>query len=89
MFEVLLYCWNYFESVFIFLLTLVYIFIILQCHGDIERNPGPGKLKTNSFSACHWNMNMNSLPVNNFSKHAQIKACNSIYKYGFILVLFP
>ena len=86
MFEVLLYCWNYFESVFIFLLTLVYIFIILQCHGDIGLNPGPGKLETKSFSACHWNMN--SLPINNFSKLAQIKACNSIYKYSFIFVLF-
>ena len=87
MFEVLLYCWNYFESVFIFLLTLVYIFIILQCHGDIGLNPGPGKLETKFFSACHWNMN--SLPVNNFLKLTQIKTCNSIYKYGFIFVLFP
>ena len=45
MFEVLLLCWHYFESAFIFLLTLVYMLIILQCHGDIEPNPGPRKLK--------------------------------------------
>ena len=51
MFEVLLLCWHYFESAFIFLLTLVYIFIILQCHGDIEPNPGPRKLKTNYFQS--------------------------------------
>ena len=45
LFEVLLFCWHYFESAFIFLLTLVYILIFLQCHGDIEPNPGPKKKK--------------------------------------------
>ena len=35
-FEVLFYCWHYFESAFLFLSTLVYLFIILQCHWDIE-----------------------------------------------------
>ena len=43
LFEVLLFCWHCFESVFIFLLTLVYIFIFIKCHGDIEPNPGPKK----------------------------------------------
>ena len=57
MFEVLLYCWHYFESAFIFLLTQAYILIILQCQEDIEPNLGPRKLKTNTFSACHWNLN--------------------------------
>ena len=82
MFEVLLLCWHYFECAFIFLLTLVYIFIILQCHGDIEQNPGPRKLKTNYFSVCHWNLK--SLPAHNFSKFTQLKAYNSIHKYDFI-----
>ena len=39
--EILFLCWHYFESAFIFLLTLVYLFLFLQCHGDIEPNPGP------------------------------------------------
>ena len=85
MFEVLLLCWHYFESAFIFLLTLVYMFIILQYHGDIELNPGPRKLKTITFSNCHWNLN--SLSAHNFysfSKLTQLKAYNSIYKYDFI-----
>ena len=82
MFEVLLYCWRYFESGFIFLLTLVYIPIILQCHGDIEPNSGSRKLKTISFSVCHWNMN--SLLAHNFSKLTQLKAYNSVYKYDFM-----
>ena len=82
MFDVLLYCWHYFESAFIFLLTLVCIFIILQCHGDIEPNPGPRKLKTNLYSVCHWNLN--SLPAHNISKLTQLKTYISVYKYDFI-----
>ena len=40
LFEILLACWHYFESAFIFLLILTYIFFLLQCHGDIELHPG-------------------------------------------------
>ena len=82
MFEILLYCWHFFESALIFLLTLVHIFIILQCHGDIEPNPGPKKWKNNFFSVCHWNLN--SLSVHNYSKLTQLKAYNSTYKYDFV-----
>ena len=81
LFEVLLYCWHYFESAFIILSALVYILIILRCHGDIELNPGPRKLK-NTFSVCHWNLN--SLSAHNFSKLTQLKAYISVYKYDFI-----
>ena len=41
------------------------MFILLQCHGDIEKNPGPRKLKK-SLSVCHWNLT--GLPAHNFSK---------------------
>ena len=82
MFAVLLLCWHHFESAFIFLLTLVYMFIILQGHGDTEPNPGPRELKTNNFSVCHWNLN--SLSAHRFSKFTELKAYNSIYKYDFI-----
>ena len=71
-----------FVNFFIFLLTLVYIFIFLQCHGDIEPNPGPKKLKANYLSVYHWNLN--SLSAHNFTKLTQLKAYNSIYKYDFI-----
>ena len=57
MFEVLLCCCYYFESAFVSLLTLTYMFIFLQCHGDIEPNPGPRKQKPNYFSVCHWDLN--------------------------------
>ena len=56
------------------------MFIILQCHVDIEPNLGPRKLKTNNFSVCQWN----SLTVHSFSKLNHLKAYNSIYKYDFI-----
>ena len=80
--NVLLLCFYYFESAFIFLLTLVYMFIILQCHEGIEPNLGPRNLKANNFSVCHWNLD--SLSAHSFSKLTQIKAYNSIYRYHFI-----
>ena len=80
--RILFLCWHYFENTFIFFLTLVYLFTFLQCHGDIELNPGPRRLKSNRLSVCHWNLN--SLSAHNFSKLTQLKAYNSIYKYDFI-----
>ena len=82
MFEVLFFLWHCFENVCLSLLTLLYIFIFLKCHGDIELNPGPRKLKTSSLSVCHWNLN--SLCAHNFSKLTHLKAYNSLYKYDFI-----
>ena len=58
------------------------MFIFSQCHGDIEKNPGPRKLKKKSLSVCHWNLN--SLPADNFSKLIQLKAYISMYKHDFI-----
>ena len=66
MFEMLLFCWHYFESAFIYLLILLYLFTFLSRHGDTELNPGPRKEKKNSLSVCHWNLN--SLSAHNFSK---------------------
>ena len=87
-FEILLFCWHYFESAFIILLTLIYIYnSFLQCHGDIELNPGPKKLKINSFSICHWNLN--SSAAHNFSKLTQLIAYNSFYKHDFICLSEP
>ena len=54
----------------------------LVCHGDIESNPGPNSLKPNYLFICHWNLN--SISAHNFSKFAQLKAYNSIYKHDFI-----
>ena len=82
LFEVLLLCWHYFESAFIFLLTLVYMFIIWQFHGDIEPNPRPRKLKTNNCSVYHWNLN--SFSAHSITRLTQLKPNNSIYKYDFI-----
>ena len=82
LFEILLVCWHYFESAFIFLLTLIHIFLLLKCHGDIELNPGPQKFKAKSVLVCHWNLN--SLSDHNFSKLTQLKAYISMYKHDCI-----
>ena len=82
MFEMLLFCWHYFESAFIYLLILLYLFTFLSRHGDIELNPGPRKEKKNSLSVYHWNLN--SLSAHNFSKLRHLKAYSAIYKHDFI-----
>ena len=82
MFENLLLFYHYLQGVYITVITLQYIFVLLLCHGDIEPNPGPKKLKKNSLSVCHWNLN--SLSAHNFSKLTQLKAYISMYKHDFI-----
>ena len=39
-FEMVFLCYHYFESVHIFLLAFLYMSCFLNCHGDIELNPG-------------------------------------------------
>ena len=80
--ESLLLLYHYFESAYIFLFTLLYLFVVLQCHGDIELNPGPKNLKNKLLSVCHWNLN--SLTAHDYSKLTQLKAYISLYKYDFI-----
>ena len=82
MIECLLLCYHYLESAFFSLLTMLYIFLLLRSHGDIEINPGPRKSKENNLSVCHWNLN--SITAHNFSKLTQLKAYISTYKYDFI-----
>ena len=76
--------YHYFESAYIFLLTFSYISCFLLYHSDIESNPGPRKLKENTLSICHWNLN--SITARNFSKLTQLKAyiSNMTYKHDYI-----
>ena len=41
----------------IMILEFLYIFTFLLCHGYIESNPGPKKLKPSYLSICHWDLN--------------------------------
>ena len=79
--ENLLLFYHYLEGVYTTVVTLRDIFVVLLSHGDIEPNPGPKKLKKNSFSVCHWNLNISS--AHNFSKLIQMKAYISMYKHDF------
>ena len=51
--ESLLLSYHYFDSIYIFLFTLLYLFALLQCHEDIELNPGPKNIKNKLLSVCH------------------------------------
>ena len=66
----------------IIILVFLYIFTFRLCHGDIELNLGPKRLKPNYLSICHWNLS--SILAHNFSKIAQLKTYNSIYKHLFV-----
>ena len=82
LFESLFLCFRYFENTLFSILTLLYVFVFLRCHGDIELNPGPRKSKENARSVCHWNLN--SITAHDFSKLTQLKAYILTYKYDFI-----
>ena len=81
MLENSLLLYHYLEGVYSAVITLLYIFVLLLCHGDLEPNPGPKKLKNNSLAVCHWNLN--SLSAHNFLKITQMKAYISMYKHDF------
>ena len=70
------------KGLYITIINLLFIFALLLCNVDIEINPGPKKLKKNSLSVCHWNLN--SLSAHNFSKLTQLKAYISKYKHDFM-----
>ena len=81
--ESLLVFYHYFESAYMVLFTLLYIFALLQCRGDIELNPGLKKILNNkSLSVCHWNLN--SLTAHNYPKLKQLKAYISMDKHDFV-----
>ena len=82
MLENLLLFYHYVKGVYIAIITFLYIFVLLLCHGDIEPNPSPKKLKKDSLSVFHWNLNI--LSAHNFSKLTQLKAYISMYKHDFI-----
>ena len=82
MFENFLLFYHYLKGAYTTVITLLYIFVLLLCNGDSKPNSGPKKLKKNSLSVCHWNLN--SLSAHNFSKLTQLKAYISMYKHDFI-----
>ena len=46
--NLLLFC-HYLEVEYIIVITFLYIFVLLLCHGDIEPKPGPKNLKKFPF----------------------------------------
>ena len=52
-FEMAFICYHYFRGAYFFI-NILYIYCMLHCYGGIELNPGPRKLKGNTFSIYHW-----------------------------------
>ena len=71
MLENFLLFYHYLKGVYITVITFLYVFALLLCHGDIEPNSAPKKLKK-YLSVCHWNLN--GLSARNLSKLRQLKA---------------
>ena len=44
MFESLLLFYHYLKGVYTSVIALLYILVLLRCHGDVEPNPRPKKL---------------------------------------------
>ena len=65
--ESLLLLCHYFESAYIFLFTLLYLFVLLQCHGDIELNPGPKNLLSEMNDNNKKMIVLCNLPLVNFA----------------------
>ena len=65
--------YHYLEGVYITIITFIYIFVLLLCHGDIEPNSGPKKLKKIVYG----------LSAHNFSKLTHLKASITMNKHDF------
>ena len=80
--ESLLHFYHSFDSAYIFLFTLLHLFVHSQCHGDTELNPGLKNLRNKLLCICHWNLN--GLTAHNYSKLTKLKVYISLYKHKFI-----
>ena len=70
----------YFRLLTSFLANFSGKFDLLMLCGDIASNPGPKPNSCQSFSICHWNLNI----CHNFSKISLLKAYNAIHTYDII-----
>ena len=75
----LLLCYHCLEGVYATIIALLYIFVLLLFHGDIEPKPGPKNFKKITCLSA-----IGSLSAHNFPKLTQMKAYISMYKHNFI-----
>ena len=64
-----------------FFLILYFCYILLS-RGYFEINRRLKKIRSTSFSLCHWNLN--SLTAYNYVKLLSLQACNSVYKHDVV-----
>ena len=72
----------YFKLLTSFLANFSGKFGLLMLCGDIESNTGPRPNSGQSFSICHWNLNI--IAVHHFGKISLLKAYNAIHIYNII-----
>ena len=58
---------------------------LMHLSGDIEKNPGPNKDSSQTFSIDHWNLN--SLVAHNFTKVLKAYLSSAYLKHTSTLVL--
>ena len=76
-------CCNFKMIAFILCFYVVFAFLLLLKHGDVEINPGPKKKETRFFSCLHWNIN--SILAHN--KLTLLQAYNTIHQYDILAYL--
>ena len=76
-------CCKFKMVAFILCFYVVFAFLLLLKHGDVEINPGPKKKETRFFSCLHWNIN--SILAHN--KLTLLQAYNTIHQYDILAYL--
>ena len=64
------------------ILPLWFYSILITPSGDVETNPGPKRISTETLSFCHWNLN--SISSHNYVKISLLKACITVHKFDII-----
>ena len=60
----------------------LFLYLLMYCHGDTEKNPGQKRIRSDFLKIAHWNLN--SLMSHNFAKVSLLQAYNNIHDYDII-----
>ena len=64
------------------ILSLWFYSILITRSGDVETNPGPKRNSTETFSFCHWNLNI--ISSHNYVKISLLKAYITVHKFDIV-----
>ena len=75
-------CCKFKMVAFILCFYVVFAFLLLLKHGDVEINPGPKKKETRFFSCLQWNINS----ILAHDKLTLLQAYNTIHQYDILCI---